>query len=336
MSDTKKQKPVVMIVGMHRSGTSAVGQLLENMGFDFGGNLLEGIDNVNNRGFWEDREVLALDEHIFELLHASWFDFERLPGKWWEDQRIKDLLGVAQTWFMENFDGERPVGVKDPRFCRLLPFWKRVFTSIDVPVHVLLVFRHPAEVAASLRQRDSFSLQVGYLLWLTYTIDALYYSRNMDVSLLPYDLLLNDPEKTIKNLKDVSFASIDLPPTHVGDLVKITIDTESRHQKADAVVFDGEVQDDVQMLAHELYAQLLQSDAEAAKLLADKYRKRLYRLLDHHKGVLSALQATVRKQVEINQKLSEVGSGHSHALAVIHDKDKQLEENKNFIEHSFS
>ena len=65
MSKPGEFKPVVMIVGMHRSGTSAAGQLLENLGFDFGNNLLEGIDNINNRGFWEDREVVALDEHIF-------------------------------------------------------------------------------------------------------------------------------------------------------------------------------------------------------------------------------------------------------------------------------
>lgn len=332
MNDPEKKQPVVMIVGMHRSGTSVAGQLLERLGFDFGGNLLEGMDDINNRGFWEDREVVALDEHIFELLHSSWFDFERLPGKWWEEDRIKDLLGVAQTWFSESFDGERPVGIKDPRFCRLLPFWKRVFSHMDMPTQILFVFRHPAEVAASLKQRDSFSLQVGYLLWLTYTIDALYYSRNMDLSLLPYERLVDDPEGSIQGLLKGLFSSIKLPATDIAAVSKTVIDPENRHQRADGVLADGDVQGDVQLLAHELYEQLLDASVDEAKGLADKYRKRLYRLLDHHKEVLRALQAAVKKQVEINQKLSEVGDGHSHALAVIHDKDRQLEENKSFIE----
>lgn len=172
---------VYIIVGMHRSGTSSIGRLMENIGFDFGDNLLEGIDSINDRGFWEDRDVVALNEHIFELYGSNWFDFERLPGKWWEDAKIKDLIGIAETWFYEGFSHEKPIAVKDPRFCRLLPFWKRVFIGMGIHPHIIFVIRHPAEVAASLKRRDGFSLQVGYLLWLSYVIDGLYYSRNLEL-----------------------------------------------------------------------------------------------------------------------------------------------------------
>jgi len=77
---------------------------------------------------------------------------------------------------------------------------------------------------------------------------------------------------------------------------------------------------------------LLRSSSDEAKGLADKYRKRLYRLLDHHAEVLSAIQGGVRNYVGINQRLSKLGDDHSYALAIIREKDAQLEENKQFIE----
>jgi hypothetical protein len=323
---------VYLIVGMHRSGTSSVGRLMEAVGFDFGDNLLEGIDSINDRGFWEDRDVVALNEHIFSLYGTSWYDFERLPGKWWEEEKIKDMVGVAETWYREGFSHDKPVAVKDPRFCRLLPFWKRVFLGMGIHPHIIFVVRHPAEVAASLRRRDGFSLQVGYLLWLAYVIDGLYYSRNLDLSLIDYETLLSNPEQTVSRLmRDDVSAMHGLSKIQMVELVKKTLDIDSRHQKIGDVLSKGEVQGDVQALAHELYDELVVATSEQAKMLADKYRKRFYRLLDHHREVLSALQSTVNRQVETNQKLTEIGSGHSYALSVIHDKDNQLEENKEFI-----
>jgi hypothetical protein len=323
---------VYLIVGMHRSGTSSIGRLMEAVGFDFGDNLLEGVDSINDRGFWEDREVVALDEHIFSLYGTRWYDFERLPGKWWEEEKIKDLIGVAETWYREGFSHDKPVAVKDPRFCRLLPFWKRVFLGMGMRPHIIFVMRHPAEVAASLKRRDGFSLQVGYLLWLAYVIDGLYYSRNLDLALVDYETLLSNPEKTVARLMKDDISSLHgLSQAAMVDLVRKTLDIDSRHQKVGEVLSTGEVQGDVQALAHELYDELVAATSEQAKSLADKYRKRFYRLLDHHREVLSALQSTVNKQVETNQKLTEVGSGHTYALSVIHDKDRQLEENKDFI-----
>lgn len=330
--DARSPEIVCIIVGMHRSGTSSIGRLLESVGFDFGDNLLEGIDSINDRGFWEDRDVVALNEHIFQLYGSNWFDFERLPGKWWEDSKIKDLVGVAETWFQEGFSHEKPIAVKDPRFCRLLPFWKRVFLGMGIRPHILFVIRHPAEVAASIKRRDGFSLQVGYLLWLAYVIDGLYYSRNLELTIVDYQSLLAHPERVASRLAKTDVASIHgLSEQDLLARVKDNLDVESRHQRVDNVFTRGEVQGDVQSLAHELYDVLLNATPDDAKAVADKYRKRFYRLLDHHKEVLSALQATVNKHVETNQKLTEIGSGHSYALSVIEDKDKQLEENKDFI-----
>jgi len=331
MSKTKP-KHLVMIVGMHRSGTSAVGRLLENIGFEFGNNLLEGIYSINDDGFWEDKEVIALNEHIFQLYDFNWFDFERMPGKWWEDVKIKELVGVAETWYYESFSGEKAIAVKDPRFCRLLPFWKRVFQGLDLHLHILFVYRHPVEVAASLKKRDGFPLQLGYLLWLSYTIDALYYSRNLSLSIINYEEMLKEPDRVINRLlrEDIPYAPL-ASEIDIKDISNKSIHASRHHQKSEALLKATTSAGDIELLATELFEELLTATPDFAKGLADKYRKRLYRILDHHKEILSALREGIHNQVDNSKKLFNLGDEHSHALAVIREKDAQLEENKGFI-----
>ncbi len=325
-------KKLVLIVGMHRSGTSAIGRLLSAMGCDFGSNLMEGIKTINNDGFWEDREVVALNEHIFSLFQSNWYDFERLPGKWWEDEKIKELLGVAENWYRESFSGDSVIAIKDPRFCRLLPFWKRVFHNVDA--HVLFVVRDPLEVAVSLQKRDGFVLEVGYLLWLIYTIDGLYYSRNMDMTLTNYADLMSDPRGAAQVLLQAGLADSPGDSDNLDELVAAVIDPEQYRNKRKALEQDQTIdpETDIKQLAHELYEVLASATVDEAKAVADKYRKRLYRLLDRHSEVLSALRHSVVAQVALNRKLSEIGGSHSYALSTVEDKDRQLDDNKSYIE----
>lgn len=65
---------LVIVAGMHRSGTSLICRILGMQGYELGNNLLEGIENINDDGFWEDQEVMSINERLFELLSTSWFD----------------------------------------------------------------------------------------------------------------------------------------------------------------------------------------------------------------------------------------------------------------------
>src|SRR4051812_23402288 len=159
----------LVVLGMHRSGTSAVTRLLNLAGAYFGP---EGIgtdpNEENPKGFWERRDIPAIWDAV---LHAGGFD-------WW---RVADFAPDAvpgqnrseQTDAFRNvvfhLDAHRPWVIKEPRLCLLLPILRPV---LETPVFVHVV-RDPLEIAASLMARNGFPLEVGVALWERYTVDAL-------------------------------------------------------------------------------------------------------------------------------------------------------------------
>ncbi len=55
-----RESGVLFVVGMHRSGTSALCAALAARGVSFGSDLLGPMAGVNDEGFWEDAGVVAI------------------------------------------------------------------------------------------------------------------------------------------------------------------------------------------------------------------------------------------------------------------------------------
>jgi len=97
--------------------------------------------------------------------------------------------------------GTAPLFVlKDPRICRLVPFWLTVFAELNIEPLFVLPIRNPLEVAASLEQAESIDQQKGLLLWLSRSLQAERDSRNYSRSFVEYDSLLKDWRGTVKKI----------------------------------------------------------------------------------------------------------------------------------------
>ena len=141
---------IVCVLGMHRSGTSVAARLMNLLGVDLGAEeQLLSSQPDNPKGYWEYQPILDINEEILGRLGGNWHEPPpSRPG--WETaaefadlrQRARDL--VARTFASADW------GWKDPRTCLTLPFWKRILP----PVHYVICMRSPAEVAASLEQRE--------------------------------------------------------------------------------------------------------------------------------------------------------------------------------------
>ena len=147
----------IFVLGMHRSGTSAVTRVLGLLGVHLGNpSEMNPTDDGNPRGYWERREVLALDEEILAALEASWC--EPLPA---DPARLRARDRASfEKWaasIVSALDAHRPWALKDPRFCLLFPLWKAVLTA---PL-CILVHRDPLEVARSMKTRNGFPLPLG-------------------------------------------------------------------------------------------------------------------------------------------------------------------------------
>lgn len=181
----------LLVLGMHRSGTSALTRLLNLHGAALGDDLLPaGHDNPS--GFWELREAVAIHERLLAGLGMAWDDPRPLPPDWDNSEtgrRASDEIGALID---RTFAGETLWAVKDPRLCRFAPLWSRAMRVRGIEPHAILVARHPAEVAHSLQTRDALPAAVGNLLWARHFVDAVAGSDDIPRTLLRYSDLLQD------------------------------------------------------------------------------------------------------------------------------------------------
>ncbi|HEX5616120.1 MAG TPA: sulfotransferase [Acidimicrobiia bacterium] len=143
--------PVVVVAGMHRSGTSLTASVLEQLDVDMGADLLP-ADRANVRGYYEDRVFLEFQREL--LRHASPRDAQGWRDWGWTEREVLDHDTIAAAApdarrLVEERSaalGDRPWGWKDPRTTLLLDLWDGILDD----VHYVCVYRAPWEVLDSI------------------------------------------------------------------------------------------------------------------------------------------------------------------------------------------
>ncbi len=181
----------IIVLGMHRSGTSALTRVLNLLGIELGSNLLP-KHFTNETGFWEHADIVEINEQILQQLDSSWFDTAPLPPNWWTFESMMPLREHAKSIIRRDFLFSQQWAIKDPRLCRLLPFWIPLLQEFSVKLHFIIIVRHPLEVAASLEKRDSLSYNTSLRLWLEYVFSSIQDSQSFPRVFVTYDDLLQN------------------------------------------------------------------------------------------------------------------------------------------------
>ncbi len=201
-------RQIALVLGMHRSGTSALGALISRLGFDLGKNLLP-ANEFNAGGYYENEKVVQFHGEVLERLSSSWHDLRFLPASafegGWIDDAVKKLAGILQ----KEFGDASRIVVKDPRASRLLPVWLRLAEERALDLRFILIGRHPLQVSYSLARRDGFSRQKSLLLWLQYNLAAERETRSGQRLILRYQDLMTRPDDKVREV--ASFLEIANP-----------------------------------------------------------------------------------------------------------------------------
>ena len=190
----------LVILGMHRSGTSALAGLVRLLGVNLGEDLLPAMPEVNEKGFFEHQEILDIHEGLLKSLGSSWYDPLPLDDNWWQRPDVLTQRRRLVTVLRRDFANSRLWGVKDPRLCRLFPLWKSILAEVRCEPLCVIVTRNPHEVADSLAKRDGFSLALGYLLWLDHMLSAERFTRGLPRAFVNYGSLLADWRSVISEV----------------------------------------------------------------------------------------------------------------------------------------
>ena len=182
----------VLVVGMHRSGTSALAGVLGKLGVPLGDHLLA-AGNDNPRGYWEHQDVVLVHERLLQRLGSRWDDLRALPRHWLESDAAREAAVAIGDIVDRDFSAAPLWAIKDPRLCRVLPLWRDVLQQRHIRPVVLFMVRQPGEVSASIAARNHWQPLVGTLLWLRYMVEAVAASAMLAREVVLYDTLLADP-----------------------------------------------------------------------------------------------------------------------------------------------
>jgi len=222
---------VLVVLGMHRSGTSALMGAFHKLGLDLGSQLLPEQDD-NRTGFWENQALVSFNQSIHASLNRTWHDVSPLPDSWWKTREISAKLPELVTLLKNEFGDSKTWGMKDPRTCRLLPIWQKGFKKAGLEPVYCLTLRHPLEVAASLKKRDGFGQEKGLLLWLDHVLTADWHTRKCARLWIHFPDLLQNPKDVVEGISK----SLHLPWTQLSQsqqgILKDFLNPSLRNHKA--------------------------------------------------------------------------------------------------------
>lgn len=188
---TSPTRTAYLVLGMHRSGTSAITQLLALAGAQLPENVMPG-DEHNAKGYFEPWKIAIFNDRRLRAGASSWDDIFAYPYGPLAPRDERAWLNEASTLFDQEF-GQVPFPLmKDPRVSVLLPFWRTVLEELEVGARCVIPVRHPLAVAGSLSKRNDFPLEKSLLLWTAYMLAAEAYTRDLPRAFVSYEDLLTD------------------------------------------------------------------------------------------------------------------------------------------------
>ncbi|HIL00942.1 MAG TPA: hypothetical protein EYG06_02555, partial [Myxococcales bacterium] len=207
----------LLLLGMHRSGTSALAGALENVGVGFGDRLMPSRPGDNPRGYFEDLEIFDLHERMLDGAGFSWddprhLDLKSLPAGAMDPYRA-ELIQLLR----DRFVGRPLWAVKDPRLCLLAPEWTGILSELEVIPGFVIVYRHPAEVAASLASRNGFSAEKSAGLWLQHNLAAEAATRGRPRAFVSYEELLAHPVEVLTTVAETLGMDWPVAPCDVAE-----------------------------------------------------------------------------------------------------------------------
>lgn len=207
--------PFVLILGMHRSGTSCLAGALETCGLFLG--AVRRTGTFNARGYFELASLVQLHDEILAANRGAWND---PPARILLSARHRRQLQQVAD-FYSRF---RPCALKDPRLTVMLEVWESL---IGAPSRLVASFRHPVAVARSLTSRNRISETQAIALWEHYNSALVKRHQREAFPVIEYDL--RAPRDYVQNIASLA-SCLGLSPD-LGALQSF-VSEDLEHQRA--------------------------------------------------------------------------------------------------------
>lgn len=191
-----QQSQPIVVLGMHRSGTSLVTELIAAMGSYAGPpDKLTPPDIFNPSGYWEHVDVGQITRDVLKTFDGNWTNVARVKISALPPDQHADFVARAKE-VARSLSGRESFVMKDPRMSLIFPLWAE---ALDNPICVI-AWRDPLAVARSLKHRDKRPYLGSLALWEHYNRVLLRDTEGLPRVLVAYDELLADPLRVVRDL----------------------------------------------------------------------------------------------------------------------------------------
>ena len=324
--NVNEEKRAILVLGMHRSGTSAMTRLMSLCGAALPRSLMPAVEGDNSLGYWESSVLYDLHvEYMKE--RGGWKSHAAMSEEWAEAAHDDEWASRLAEAIEAEYDDAHPLWViKDPRMCLIAPLWKRVLADLGRKVYVILIVRNPIEVVESLAHSPrGIARSDALLLWLNYVLSAERHSRGCARCFVSYEDLISDWRMAVSRVSaQFGLRSSLLDASEKGVIDKF-IDPRHRHH----VVLD----DDVLALpgpgawVHAAYTWHLRAagdqepEADELDVLSDEIRRAIQVFLP----MITQLQTIESKETGNTRKSMSEVSGVRTLVAGENEQDATME-----------
>lgn len=333
------QEGLVVVLGMHRSGSSAITKGLQTLGVNLGANLMPAATDNNNKGFFEDLDIYKFNEALLRKAQSAWhrlapIDAELLTGPTYSSDRRTAAALLARKRTAGSL-----FGFKDPRTAVILPFWQCVFADAGVDVRYVVTVRNPLDIAASLEARDKFALTKSLMLWAKHMLMAATLTEGLQRIFVSYDATLADPLAQLERL--ATFLDLPSPvPTSaaVKEYCREFLSDELRHnafgrRELERSGAAPKIVIDIEKALHLLATGADPSKASASLNALKNEFEAISPLLaladtwEAHRGEATRrAEAAETRLTEVNQSLAELQADYTKTVAIRSDVERNVEE----------
>lgn len=195
----RKVKTAVLIIGAPRSGTSATTGTLKILGLPLG-NKLVGPLSDNIKGHFEDSATVDLNRALLKKLN-SWPHDPRHLAINWQSEQAQKLKEEIKWHIYKRFNEFSLFGLKNPLISLLLPLYIQALKELRYRVKVIIVLRHPLEIAASLMKRHKITQEIALQLVEKFLTAVAQNSKECDKISITFEELINNTESVVTKIQ---------------------------------------------------------------------------------------------------------------------------------------
>jgi hypothetical protein len=201
----------VVVLGVGRSGTSAITRGVAALGVELGDRLRTATWLKNPTGFYEDADLLRINKRLKAILRVRGDSVRLLEDGWWLQPEVERLQAEAVATIRRRFGNCALWGYKYARTLRFMPFWTRVFDAAGLDVGYLMAIRNPLSVARSRARLDPWrgTQEQSDLEWLVNVVPYFRQVRGRPLAVVDFDLFMADPATQLGRVARL----LDLPLT---------------------------------------------------------------------------------------------------------------------------